>query len=120
MNDNPDELFNDDVAKSAQKFLKSEVSEDSVTEYAFAQSVRNQKIANEKGAKAVRHCPLMIRLGCVVRESMGYKGGLYNLVAKVCGFPSDRQIRRYNISKSNAPDSFMEANVAMAQEGFEE
>ena len=51
---------------------------------------------------------------------MGYKGGLYNLVAKVCGLPSDRQIRRYNISNSNTPDGFMKANVAMAQERFEE
>ena len=56
--------------------------------------MRNHNIAKEKGAKVVRHYPLMIRLECVVRESMGYKGGLYNIVAKVCGLPSDRQIRR--------------------------
>ena len=35
MNENLDKVFNDDVAEATQKFLKSEVSEDSVSEYVF-------------------------------------------------------------------------------------
>ena len=120
MNENLDDIFSDNVAEATQNILNSEVSADGVSKYAFAQSVRNHKIAKEKGAKALRLCPLMIRLGCTVGESMGHKGGLYNNVAKVCGLPSDRQIRRYNMSNSNAPDGFMRANVAMAQERFED
>mmetsp|Transcript_19434 Transcript_19434/g.41004 ORF Transcript_19434/g.41004 Transcript_19434/m.41004 type:complete len:471 (+) Transcript_19434:601-2013(+) len=120
MNDHLDEVFNDDVAEAAKKFLSKEVSQESVSEYAFAQTVKNHKIAREKGDKAVRHCPLMIRLGCLVRETMGYKGGLYSLVAKICGLPSDRQIRRYNIANSNDPDGFMRANVLIAQNRFDQ
>ena len=94
MNKDANDIFNDDVEEEVNKFLSQKVSKDSVAQYTFARSMHNHKVAKEKGASAVRHCPLMIWLGCLVCETMGYKGGLYDLVAKICGLPCDRSTRK--------------------------
>ena len=120
MNKDADDIFNDDLEEEVNKFLSWKVSKDSVAQYAFAQSVHNHKVAKEKGASAVRHCTLMIQLGCLVHETMGYKGGLYDLVAKICGLPCDRSIRKYNVSSSNDEDGFMQANVERARHQFDQ
>ena len=51
---------------------------------------------------------------------MGHKGGIYDHVEKICGFPSNRSIRRYNISNLNDEDGFMRANVKMAHHQSDE
>ena len=64
------------------------------------------------------HDPVMIRLGSTIRKAMGYKGGLYDLVAKIAGLPSDRHLRRINVSNSNDPDGIMHRCCQRAEEIF--
>ncbi|KAL7527937.1 hypothetical protein ACHAXR_003152, partial [Thalassiosira sp. AJA248-18] len=108
-------IFNDDVKEGVKKFLSKNVSKDSVAEYAFSRAVENHKVAKKSGAQAVRHCPLMIRLGAAVRAAMGHAGGLFDLVAKIAGLPGERHLRRYTVSNSNDPDGMMHGNVKRAR-----
>lgn len=119
VNAHTDFIFCDKVEKGVKEFLAKKVpTQDSIAEYAFKRAVHNHKVAKEKGAKAVRHCPLMIRLGATVRRAMGFKGGLYDLIAKVAGLPSDRTLRRYTVSNSNDPDGIMHSNCSRARSIF--
>ena len=120
INSESDSVFNDpDVQASVNDFLEQKkVTQNGIAAYAFKESMRKHKLAKERGARAVRHCPLMIRLGCVIRRKMGYAGGLYDLVAKICGLPMDRNIRRYAIPNSNDPDGVIHSNIQMARDAF--
>ena len=113
-------IFNESVADAAGDFLGKEFSQDSVAEFAFREAVKAHKVAHEKGAKSVRHSPLMIRFGAAVRQTMGHKGGLYELVAKVAGLPSGRTLRRYTVSNSNEPDGIMHHNCSRARDTFDQ
>ena len=116
INGQSDSVFNQKNEENVKQFLSKNVGKDSIAAYAFSKAVKAHKLAKEKGVTAIRHCPLMIRLGATVLRAMGRKGGLYNLVAKICGLPSDRTIRRYEVSSSNEPDGVMHHNCVMAQD----
>ena len=113
-----DAIFNESVADAVGKYLEKKLSKDSIAELAFRQSVETHRIACDKGAQAVRHSSLMIRLGALTLQSMGLKGGLFDLVAKIAGFPSSRQLRRYTVSNSNDPDGIMHDNCKRARDIF--
>ncbi|KAL7455841.1 hypothetical protein ACHAWC_008195 [Mediolabrus comicus] len=113
------EIFSEDNKANVEQFLdEKEISEDSVVRYAFNESVRKQKLSRDGKKNGVRHCPLMVRLGTLVRKKMGYAGGAYDLLAKLAGLPSDRTIRRYKTPNSNEPDGFMHPNLKRARDEF--
>jgi len=116
------QMFSDkSMEEMKQMFIeKNDLSTDSIALYAFKRSVENHKAAQKSGKKAVRHCPLMIRLGALVARRLGYTGELYDLVAKIAGFPSGRTIRRYTVSNSNDPDGIMHDNCKRARDIFEQ
>ena len=120
LNEESDSIFsNDELQSAVDSFLaEKEITQDGIVAYAFKESVRKHRMAREKGHRSVRHCPLMIRLGCVVHRKMGYAGGLYDFVAKIAGLPSDRSIRRYKVPNSNDPNGFMHGNGRMARDQF--
>ena len=109
-------IFGKDMAEHTADFLRQELGEDSVAKYAFARSCETHRIAREKGKQAVRFCPLMIRLRVAVRAKMGYSGGLYDLVAKIAGLPSDRTLRRCTVPTSDVPDGIMHGCIERALE----
>ena len=115
-------MFSDKSMEKLKEQFKetNDLSQDSIALYAFERSVHNHKVAQKSGKKAVRHCPLMIRLGALVQRSLGYKGELYDLVAKIAGFPSGRTIRRYTVSNSNDADGIMHDNCKRARDIFEQ
>ena len=49
---------------------------------------------------------------------MGHKGGLYDLVAKIAGLPSARNLRRYTVSNSNDEDGIMHSCCSRARSIF--
>ena len=111
LNGSSDLIFNDDVAANMEEFLSQEVSKDSLALYVFKESVRKHKIAKASGVRAVRHCPLAIRLGALIRGKMGYSGGLYDLVASALGLPTDRTLQEYTIPTTNDPDGILIKNI---------
>jgi len=92
VNDASDTIFCDDVQTATKKFLSEHLTQDSIAAYAFSWSVETHKQAKKSGAQSVSHCPLMIRLGAYVLSLMGHKGGMYDLVAKIAGFPSSERL----------------------------
>ena len=120
MNKHTDYLFHPDVEAAGKKFLSEEVGKDSLSEYAFARSMHNHRVAKQSGVHAVRHCPLMIRFAATIRRAMGHKGGLFDLVAKVAGLPTSRTLRKYQVSNSNDPDGMMHKNIARARATYKQ
>ena len=118
INASSDEIFSDDVANNIDVFLAEEVSKDSLARYVFMESVRKHKIAKASGVRSVKHCPIAIRLGALVRGKMGYSGGLYDLVASALGLPTSRTLREYTIPTSNDPDRMLFANILRAADEF--
>ena len=57
----------------------------------------------------------MIRLRATVRRAMGYKGGLYDLIAKFGGIPSGRTICCYSVSNLHDRDGIMHDNCKRAR-----
>ncbi|EJK64027.1 hypothetical protein THAOC_15281 [Thalassiosira oceanica] len=115
-----DLIFNEkNLEKARQVFVeKNDLSHNSIAEYAFEQSVAKHIRAKRSGAKSVRHCPLMIRLGAIICQKMGYSGGLYNLIAKIAGLPDARTVRRYTVTNSNDEDGIMHSNCNEARIRF--
>ena len=60
MNEHSDFIFSDDMGEATKKFPSDVVGKDSIAEYTFSRSVHNQKVTKEKGATAIRYCPLTI------------------------------------------------------------
>jgi hypothetical protein len=106
-----DYIFSDDMLPHLKVFLEAEVGPDSIAEYLIEESFRKQKIAKRLGRTAIRHDPLAIRLGIIVRNKMGYHGGLYDLLAKIAGLPCDRTLNQYKVPNSNDPDGFIYSTV---------
>ena len=98
-------IFNESALEHHQKFMsQNEVTENSLVDYIFEESVKKNEQAKKNGRKSVRHCPLFLRLGCCLRRQMGYAGGLYDLISKRMGFPSSRTLNKYNSPGANDPD----------------
>ena len=118
MNASADEIFNDEVANNMSTFLSQEVSRDSLARYVFIESVKNHKIAKASGVRSVRHCPIAIRLGALIRDKMGYSGGLYDLVAKTLVLPTDRRLQEYTIPTTNNTNGILIKNVLREMQVF--
>ena len=118
VNESSDYIFNDDVTNNMENFLAEEVSKDSLAYYVFTESVRKHKIAKETGKRSVRHCPIAIRLGALIRGKMGYSGGLYDLVASALGLPTDRTLQEYTIPTTNDPDGILVKNIMREMQIF--
>jgi hypothetical protein len=118
VNRHSDFIFNDNMQDHVKTFLERDFGKDRIAEYAFARLVHNHKVAKEKGAATIRHCPLVIRLGATVNRDMGHKGGLYDLVAKIAGLPSAHNLRRYTVSNSNDEDGIMYSCCSRARSIF--
>lgn len=111
-------IFSYENTPHLAKFLGEEVSKDSLAQYLWAEACRKQEVARISGRTAVRHCPVFLRLGIVIRKKMGYSGGLYDLLAAAFGLPTDRQLNEYEIPSSNDPDGIMHKTIKQAAEIF--
>jgi hypothetical protein len=72
--------------------LETKLGPDSICAHAIVKSCEKRRIAAESGANQVKHCPFMVRFGATIGQAMRDSGGLYDLVAKVTGFPSSRHL----------------------------
>jgi hypothetical protein len=114
-----DFIFSDEMLPHMKAFLEKEVGPDSIAEYLIEECIRKQKIAKRLGRTAIRHDPLAIRLGIIIRNKMGYHGGLYDLLAKIAGLPCDRTLSQYKVPNSNDPDGFMYGTVMNEKNKFD-
>ena len=112
MNEASKAIFNHEGTAHLEEWLKNEPSKKSTAKYIFEEACRKHKVAEQSGAKAVRHCPLTYRLGIIIRKKMGYAGGLYDLVAESLGLPCDRSLNEYTIPNSTDPDGIMYSSIA--------
>lgn len=119
MNDGLSTIFSDGTKNNMSKFMSEEVSRNSVAGYIFAESVRKHKKALESGARSIRHCPLTIRFGILIRSKMGYSGGLYDLLAEALGLPKSRTLQMYTIPTTNDPDGILLKNVMKEKQAFD-
>ena len=113
-------LFEDEHKANVTNFLDAELGKDSIAAYVYAESCRKHKIAEQIGRNQVRHCPLTIRLGILIRAKMGYSGGLYDLLAKIIGIPTNSNLQQYTIPTSNEEDGILVGNIMKAMSDFEQ
>ena len=114
-----DAIFSKKNQEKVLAKLETELGPDSICAYAFVKSCDKHRIAAVSGANQIKHCPLMVRFGATVRQAMGDSGGLYDLVAKVAGFPSSRHLARFTTTNSNDPDGIMHGNCRRARSMFD-
>ena len=113
-------IYSKENQKNVDKFLDKEVGSDIISAYVFPESVRKHEIARKIGAQQVRHCGLTTRLGILVRGKLGYAGGLYDLLAKILGLPTERRLQEYTIPSSNDPDGFLINNALREMQSFDQ
>ena len=107
VNESSSNFFGEDMLPHLEEFLSKDVLKDSLAAYIMRESIRNHQLAKEKGRKAIRHCPLFIRLGLIVRQRIGYAGGMYDLLAASFDLRLDRTLCEYRIPGTNDPDGII-------------
>jgi hypothetical protein len=119
INDNSNFIFSPEMSQNVEQFMAKEVSRGSVASYIFSESVRKHQQALRSGAKSVRHCPLTIRLGILIRSKMGYAGGLYDLLAEALGLPKSRTLQYYTVPTTNERDGVLLANLKKEKHAYD-
>eukprot|EP00956_Cyclotella_meneghiniana_P029829 scaffold73445_cov46-Cyclotella_meneghiniana.AAC.1 len=108
INEHTNQLFEEKNMDHYTKFIRAEsVTNSTLAEYIVAESFKKHKESRERGSTSVRHCPLAIRFGMMLKKNLGFKGGLYNLVANCMGLPHSSSLRKYQIPTSNEPDGIL-------------
>lgn len=120
INEQTNELFHQKNMDHYIKFIRADtVTNSTLAEYIVGESFRKHNQARERGSTSVRHCPLTIRLGMMLKKNLGFKGGLYNLVAKCLGLPHSSSLRNYQIPTSNEPDGILIPNLRKEKTSFD-
>ena len=88
-----DSIFSDKGASNLDMFLSKDVTKSSLAKYIFLESIKRHNISRASGVISVRHCPIAIKPGALIRSKMGYSGGLYDLVASALGLPTDHRLQ---------------------------
>ena len=120
INDASNLLFNENTLPHLKEFLSKEVSQDSLADYIFQESIKKHTTARISGKGQVRHCPIVFRLAIQIRRRMCYSGGLYDFLATALGLPKDTALRQYMIPNSDEQDGMMIDNIINAQIMFDQ
>lgn len=103
------------------KFLANETVEvKDLAAYLFDEAKQKVDAARLHGSRTIRHCPLFLRFGAIIRRQLGTSNGLYDLLAKAFGFPSGTTVAKYASPGAHEPDGVQYETLLQRQKIFDD